>query len=53
MKIKYFKKLSEDAKIKIVIKVNDYSLDEVHKILNIVKEAIECGKENGRFKGNK
>lgn len=52
MKIKYFKKLSENAKIKIVIKVNDYSLDDVRKILTLIKEDFEDAKIT-KSEGNK
>lgn len=52
MKIKYFKKLSENAKIKIVIKVNDYSLDEIRKILILIKEDFKDAKIT-KSEGNK
>lgn len=47
MKIKYIKKLPECGKIKIVVKIDDYKLDDnitMDKITNIVKEVVESGK---------
>lgn len=55
MKIKYVKKVPEVGKTKIIVKIDDYKLDDnitIDKITNIIKEVVNHG-SNQESKGNK
>ena len=55
MKIKYVKKLPDYGKIKVVVKIDDYKLDDnitMDKITNIVKEVVGSATKQ-ESKGNK